>query len=69
LAGPSRGRGIGTRAVAALLDRLAARDDVEIAEAHVAEDNIASRRLLERLGFRLVGTTEGDLVYRLELHR
>lgn len=51
LAGPSRGRGLGTRAVRALLDELATRPGVRTVVAEVAVTNVASRRLLERLGF------------------
>jgi RimJ/RimL family protein N-acetyltransferase len=67
LAAASQGRGLGTAAVAALIDRLAARPDVRIVEAHVDPANTPSRRLLERLGFSLAGMTEHELVYRAEL--
>jgi RimJ/RimL family protein N-acetyltransferase len=60
LAGPSRGRGLGGRAVAALVAELARRVDVRRIDAHVAFDNLPSRRVLERLGFTVaeVGTDE-----------
>lgn len=52
LAGPSRGRGIGTRAVAALLAWLDRQVDVRRVVARVDPANEPSWRLLERLGFR-----------------
>jgi RimJ/RimL family protein N-acetyltransferase len=55
LTGASRGRGLGTRAVAALVDWLSAQPDVRTLVAHVAADNLPSRRVLERLGFSLDG--------------
>jgi len=55
LTGASRGRGLGTRAVAALVDWLLAQPEVRTLVAHVAADNLPSRRLLERLGFSLDG--------------
>lgn len=65
LAGPSRRRGIGTRAVAALVAWLVARDDVRRVIAHVDPTNEPSVRLLRRLGFTLVGNEEGEDVYEL----
>jgi RimJ/RimL family protein N-acetyltransferase len=64
LAAPSRRRGIGTRAVAALVDWLLARDDVQAVIAHVDPDNTPSVRLLRRLGFRYVETSGSEHVYR-----
>jgi GNAT superfamily N-acetyltransferase len=63
LAGPSRGKGLGTRAVRALTDWLIARPAIERVFAHVAEDNQASRRVLERLGFSVDHLEGGELVY------
>lgn len=65
LAAPSRGRGLGTRAVAALLDELAVRPGVTeiVAEAEVG--NLPSRRLLERLGFASDGESNGYARYRV----
>jgi RimJ/RimL family protein N-acetyltransferase len=61
LAGPHRGRGLGSRAVAALVARLDERRDVTQVLARVAPGNEPSRRLLERLGFALVpGADPGD---------
>jgi [ribosomal protein S5]-alanine N-acetyltransferase len=65
LAAPSRGRGLGTRAVATLLRWLAARPEVRVVEAHVAPDNVPSRRLLEAHGFAVAGAGDDELVYRL----
>lgn len=55
LAAPSRGRGLGTRSVAALLGWLGRQDDVRRVVANVAVGNVASHRLLARLGFRSTG--------------
>jgi len=64
LAPASRGHGLGTRAVALLLQALDADPDVRVVIAHVAVDNTPSRRLLERLGFSQVGTDEeGEVRY------
>jgi RimJ/RimL family protein N-acetyltransferase len=63
LASPSRGAGLGARAVATLVSWLAARPDVETVIAHVAVDNLASARLLERLGFTARGEAVGELEY------
>jgi RimJ/RimL family protein N-acetyltransferase len=51
LAAPSRGNGLGTAAVAALVEALAARGDVQAVDAEVHVGNDPSWRLLERLGF------------------
>ena len=49
------GRGIATEALGALL----AVDRSRPLHAHVAADNLASRRVLEKCGFRVVGTDRG----------
>lgn len=59
LAAPSRGRGLGTRAVAALLGWLDQQSDVRRVIAHVAIGNLASSHLLERLGFTRTGEIAG----------
>ena len=64
LAGPSRGRGLGGRAVRALLDELRGHGQVRAVEARVTLDNLASRRLLERLGFALVDLADTETIYR-----
>jgi [ribosomal protein S5]-alanine N-acetyltransferase len=51
LAGPSRGRGLGSAAVAALVDRLAGDPAVRAIEAEVHVGNVPSIRVIERLGF------------------
>src|SRR4051794_18153298 len=60
LAAPSRGVGLGTRTVDTLVRWLAARPDVDTVVAHVALDNVASARLLERLGLRAPGERGGE---------
>jgi RimJ/RimL family protein N-acetyltransferase len=61
LAAPSRGSGLGTRAVDTLVCWLAAHPDVDTVVGNVAVDNIASRRLLERLGFTATGEDRGEV--------
>ena len=58
LAAPFRGRGLGTEAVRVLADWVATQPGVRTVTASVAVGNEASRRLLERLGFVLVGEEE-----------
>src|SRR3954447_10018803 len=65
LAGPSRGRGLGTRAVAALVEELRARPGVRRIDAHVVADNLPSRRVLERAGFTLVEVGPVEMRYSL----
>ncbi|MDQ1684799.1 MAG: hypothetical protein QOC82_1536 [Frankiaceae bacterium] len=63
LAAGSRGRGLGTRAVAAMLDQLADTGLVREVVADVHPANAASRRLLERLGFRIVAADDREVTY------
>jgi GNAT superfamily N-acetyltransferase len=63
LAAPSRGKGLGTRAVRALTDWLLALPDVHRVVAHVAADNVASRRVVERLGFTVDRVEAGEVIY------
>lgn len=66
LAGPSRGRGLGSRAVAELVDWLAALAAVTTIEAEIHVSNTPSRRIVERLGFAPdAGDPAGYLRYRL----
>jgi GNAT superfamily N-acetyltransferase len=66
LAAPSRGRGIGRRAVAELVSRLAAMPEVHVIEAEVHVTNTPSRRIVQGLGFSQdSGPTLGFLRYRL----
>ena len=60
LAAPYRGQGYGTEAARALADWVAARPGVTGVTALVEVGNVASRRLLERLGFSLTGEAEGQ---------
>lgn len=52
LASPYRGRGIGHAAVAKLLELARASGEVTEVIAHVIQGNLASERLVQRLGFR-----------------
>lgn len=65
LAAGSRGRGLGTRAVAALLEELAAAGGVSDVTARVHLGNEASRRLLLRLGFAVaqVEVEQAEITY------
>jgi RimJ/RimL family protein N-acetyltransferase len=59
LAASFRGQGYGTEAVRAMVEWLRAQSDVRAVTAQVEVGNIASRRLLERLGFTLEGEVDG----------
>jgi ribosomal-protein-alanine N-acetyltransferase len=63
LAPGSRGRGLGTRAVAALLEELERSGLVREVSAFVHPGNVASRRLLERLGFGIVTADDSEIGY------
>lgn len=66
LAAPSRGKGLGTRAVAELVAWLFERGSVSIIEAEVHDSNQPSRRIVERLDFVPEPTTsDGYRRYRL----
>jgi GNAT superfamily N-acetyltransferase len=69
LAPSTRGKGIGTAAVAALVSRLAAMPAIRRLTAVTGAQNTASRRLLERQGFHLTGPLPGtdDVRYTLNL--
>jgi RimJ/RimL family protein N-acetyltransferase len=72
LVGPARGAGVGTRAVALLVDWVVGLPDVEAVEAFVADDNIPSQKLLSRLGFRYTGRQRhqvNDLDQELRVYR
>jgi ribosomal-protein-alanine N-acetyltransferase len=65
LAAPSRGRGLGGRAVAELVAWLETQPDVTMIEAEVHVSNTPSRRVVENLGFQVDGGPEqGYLRYR-----
>jgi GNAT superfamily N-acetyltransferase len=69
LAPSARGQGIGTAAVAALVGRLAAVPRIRRLTAVTGAQNTASRRLLERQGFRITGLLAGtdEVRYTLSL--
>jgi RimJ/RimL family protein N-acetyltransferase len=68
LAARSRGQGLGTAAVAALVERLRADPSVRRIEAEVHAHNIASQRVIERQGLvRVDAAFAGYLRYRLDL--
>jgi ribosomal-protein-alanine N-acetyltransferase len=50
-----QGKGIGTAVVRAFVQKIFAETNLRRLFAYVAEDNTASRKLLERLGFRAEG--------------
>ncbi|KAI9019629.1 putative integron gene cassette protein [Hyaloraphidium curvatum] len=60
LARGAQGRGLATAAMEAVLDLLWERTPAERVRAAADARNAPSIRLLERLGFRLSGTREGD---------
>ena len=64
-----RGRGIGTAAVAALVGRLSAVPEIRELTAITGAQNTASRRLLERQGFRLAGALPETDEVRYALNR
>jgi len=66
LAAPSRGRGYGTEAVAAFSDWALGPGGATVLTAQVVPDNLASRRLLERVGFRLHRVEPAACWYRRE---
>jgi RimJ/RimL family protein N-acetyltransferase len=69
LASSTRGMGMGTAAVAAFIQRLAAVPGIRRLTAVTGVDNTASRRLLERQGFHLTGPVPGtdEVRYTLSL--
>ena len=69
LAPSTRGKGMGTAAVAAFVQRLAAVPGIRRLTAVTGVRNTASRRLLERQGFHLTGPVPGtdEVRYTLSL--
>lgn len=66
LAPGQRGRGYGTEAVAAFTDWALGDGGATVLVAEVLADNLPSRRLLERLGFRLDRVESTVVWYRRE---
>jgi RimJ/RimL family protein N-acetyltransferase len=64
LAADAQGRGLATEAVGSLLDRLIEQPTVHRIAATLDPANIASARLLERLGFRYEGRSVGAALVR-----
>jgi RimJ/RimL family protein N-acetyltransferase len=64
LATEAQGRGLATEAVGALLDRLVERPAPHRVAATLDPSNVASARLLERLGFRYEGRSIGAALVR-----
>lgn len=60
LAAPYQGRGYGTEVVQAITDWLSGQQGVHVVRASTLQDNVASRRVLEKAGFRLTGFDEED---------
>ena len=67
LARAERGRGVATIAIGKLLERAAASGLVEEVVAHILPDNVASSKVVVRLGFTpegLLADTDGEQVMR-----
>jgi RimJ/RimL family protein N-acetyltransferase len=62
-----RGQGVGTAAVGALVGRLSLAPEVRQITAVTSVDNVASRRLLERLGFEIIDLLPGSAEVRYAL--
>lgn len=62
----SRGRGLATEAVGALVTHLLGQPGISTVTAQTAVHNVASQRVLEKVGFRRIGTDwspqDGDLI-------
>jgi RimJ/RimL family protein N-acetyltransferase len=64
LAPGSRGHGLGTRAVDAMVGWILSRPEVSSVEAEVESGNVTSARLLVRLGFSIVAEAPGWTRFR-----
>jgi RimJ/RimL family protein N-acetyltransferase len=64
LAAPSRGQGYGSEAVLAVTGWLLSQPEVRLVQAHTLTDNLPSRRVLEKAGFRYLGLDEGEALYQ-----
>ena len=62
-----RGRGIGRRVIAALVERGRQLEYAALAVREIYEDNLASRACFEAVGFRSAEKTEQGHRYRMEL--
>lgn len=58
-----RGRGFGTEVVRTVADWLLGQPGVRALRAHTLPDNLASRRVLQKAGFRELGLDEGQVLY------
>ena len=63
LAAPCRGRGFGSEAITAMTAWLLAQPDIARVRACTAAGNMASRRVLEKAGYRLAGHGKDECVY------
>jgi RimJ/RimL family protein N-acetyltransferase len=63
LAEPWRGRGLGSEVVGALAGWLVVQPGVRVMRAHTLPDNKASRRVLEKAGFRERGLEHGEVLF------
>ena len=63
LAAPYRGQGLGSEAVMAMTAWLIAQPDIARVRAYTAAGNTASRRVLEKAGYRLAAHDQGQCVY------
>lgn len=64
-----RGRGLATEAVGALVDWGRGRADVDVFLAETLTANLASRRVLEKRGFRRFGESADALFWRVDVSR
>ncbi len=64
LAPSARGEGYATEALRTMIDWALAQPDVRRVEADTAHSNLASQRVMERVGMRLVGRSEQLRFYR-----
>ncbi|MBO0702133.1 MAG: GNAT family N-acetyltransferase [Candidatus Dormibacteraeota bacterium] len=58
-----RGRGLGTDVVRALADWLEVQPGVSAVRAHTLPGNLASRRVLQKAGFRELRVEHGEVLY------
>ena len=64
----ARGRGLGGEAVGLLVDLLFRTTSMERVGASIDEENVPSRHVVERLGFRLEGTLRSALFHHARWH-